>query len=87
LVTVIGWDIGGANTKAVFLRTENGCVKEIRMAIEYFPIWKKGKQLPEVFRRLKNRVAGTYGKQKVLFIGLKEFFMLNMPNIILRYGF
>jgi len=60
LVTVIGWDIGGANTKAVFLRTENGCVKEIRTAVEYFPVWKDPEKLVSVLSALKEKVSGNF---------------------------
>jgi probable H4MPT-linked C1 transfer pathway protein len=58
VVTVIGWDIGGANTKAAFLRVEKGRVKELRTAIEYFPVWKDPGKLAEVLSRLKERVSG-----------------------------
>jgi probable H4MPT-linked C1 transfer pathway protein len=59
LVTVIGWDIGGANTKAAFLRIENGCVKEIRAAVEYFPVWKDPAKLVNVLSALKEKVSGN----------------------------
>jgi probable H4MPT-linked C1 transfer pathway protein len=59
LVTVIGWDIGGANTKAVFLRTKNGCVEELRTAIEYFPVWKAPEKLVSVLSALKEKVSGN----------------------------
>jgi hypothetical protein len=41
MVTVLGLDIGGANTKAAYMRTRNGSVEELRTAHEYFPFWKK----------------------------------------------
>ncbi|MBN1245459.1 H4MPT-linked C1 transfer pathway protein [Candidatus Bathyarchaeota archaeon] len=59
MVTVIGWDIGGANTKAVFLRTENSYVKEIRTAIEYFPVWKDPEKLVRVLSTLKEKVSSN----------------------------
>ncbi|MCW4031420.1 MAG: H4MPT-linked C1 transfer pathway protein [Candidatus Bathyarchaeota archaeon] len=59
MATVVGWDIGGANTKAVLLRTENGCVEEIRTAIEYFPIWKAPEKLTSVLTMLKKRISGS----------------------------
>ncbi len=58
-MTVIGWDIGGANTKTAFMRTENGCVDEFRTAIEYFPVWKDPKKLTNVFLSLKERLSGA----------------------------
>jgi (4-(4-[2-(gamma-L-glutamylamino)ethyl]phenoxymethyl)furan-2-yl)methanamine synthase len=59
LVTVIGWDIGGANTKAVLLRTENGCIKEIKTALEYFPVWKEPEKLFTVLSSLKEKLSGS----------------------------
>jgi probable H4MPT-linked C1 transfer pathway protein len=57
LVTVIGWDIGGANTKAVFLRTKNGCIQGLRIAVEYFPVWKDPEKLIRVLLALKEKVS------------------------------
>ena len=58
-MNILGLDIGGANTKASFLRTQNGTVKEIRTATEYFPIWKMEKeQLLMVLVELKKRLVG-----------------------------
>jgi probable H4MPT-linked C1 transfer pathway protein len=59
LVSVIGWDIGGANTKAAFMRTKNGCVEELKTAIEYFPVWKDPNKLASVLLTLKERLSGT----------------------------
>ena len=60
VVNVLGLDIGGANTKAAFLKTQDGTVKELRTSMEYFPIWKKGKnQLPKVLEKLKKRLTNS----------------------------
>jgi probable H4MPT-linked C1 transfer pathway protein len=59
LVSVIGWDIGGANTKAAFMRTENGCVEELKTVIEYFPVWKDPEKLGSVLLTLKERLSGA----------------------------
>jgi probable H4MPT-linked C1 transfer pathway protein len=67
LVIVIGLDIGGANTKAVFLRTKDGCVEELRIAIEYFPVWKNRKKLADVLSVLREKVSG---KAKLDGVGL-----------------
>jgi probable H4MPT-linked C1 transfer pathway protein len=54
VVNVLGLDIGGANTKAAFIKTKDDAVKEQITSIEYFPVWKKGKeQLPKVLEKLK----------------------------------
>mgnify|MGYP005840251327 CR=1 FL=1 len=59
MVTVIGWDIGGANTKAALIRTKNGCVEELKTASEYFPFWKDPNKLANVLLKLKERLRGT----------------------------
>ena len=58
LVNVLGLDIGGANTKAAFLKAQDGAVKELVTLLEYFPIWKRKERLPEVLDGLKNRLVG-----------------------------
>jgi probable H4MPT-linked C1 transfer pathway protein len=60
LVNVFGLDIGGANTKATFLRTQHNTVKEFRTLLEYFPIWKNEKnQLPKVLKKIKNELINS----------------------------
>ena len=56
---VIGWDIGGANTKVAFLATRNGYVRELRTASKYFPIWKNPDQLYTVLTDLRNQISGS----------------------------
>lgn len=67
MVTVVGWDIGGANTKAVYIRIENGYVKQIKTAVRYFPIWKDPEKLFSVLLKLKEKVSN---KAKVDAVGL-----------------
>ena len=58
MVEVIGLDIGGANTKLAFLRTEGNAVRTLRTFTEYFPIWRRGKEnLPGVLRRLSEEAV------------------------------
>ncbi|MFP3984794.1 MAG: hydantoinase/oxoprolinase family protein [Candidatus Bathyarchaeia archaeon] len=53
MVNVVGLDVGGVSTKAAFIKTEDGSVKELKTAIKYFPIWKDGKEkLPKVVEKL-----------------------------------
>lgn len=52
----MGLDIGGANTKAAYAQTQKGTIKEIKVAAEYFPVWKDPKKLTEVLRKLKTDV-------------------------------
>jgi probable H4MPT-linked C1 transfer pathway protein len=66
LVNVIGYDIGGANTKAAFISTRNGIVKEAEIAVEYFPIWKNPQKLTDVLLKLKQ----GFGKRKLDAVGV-----------------
>jgi probable H4MPT-linked C1 transfer pathway protein len=60
VVNVLGLDIGGANTKAAFLETQDFRIKELRTSIEYFPIWKRGKEkLPQVLEKLKGNLIDS----------------------------
>jgi probable H4MPT-linked C1 transfer pathway protein len=58
MANVIGLDIGGANTKAVFLHTRNGHVEELKTKIEYFPIWKNPEELQNILLKLKEEISG-----------------------------
>lgn len=60
MVDLVGLDIGGVNTKAAFLNTQGGTVKKLETAIEYFPIWKRGKErLPQVLEKLRKLLASS----------------------------
>jgi (4-(4-[2-(gamma-L-glutamylamino)ethyl]phenoxymethyl)furan-2-yl)methanamine synthase len=60
MVTVLGFDIGGANTKAAFIRVKDGAIEEFTSALEYFPFWKRDpNQLPVVLSGLKEKLAGS----------------------------
>jgi probable H4MPT-linked C1 transfer pathway protein len=67
LVTVIGLDIGGANTKAAFLSAKKGVVEEVKTVIQYFPVWKDPRGLANMLSTLKERLSG---KAKLDGIGL-----------------
>ncbi len=56
MVDVLGYDIGGANTKAAYIKTQNGKVACVRVAAEYFPIWKEPQKLSQVLLTLKKRL-------------------------------
>ncbi|MEM3379092.1 MAG: hydantoinase/oxoprolinase family protein [Candidatus Bathyarchaeia archaeon] len=59
LINVMGLDIGGANTKAAFVRAENGGVTELKTASEYFPVWKDKGKLVNVLLKLKKQLSGA----------------------------
>jgi probable H4MPT-linked C1 transfer pathway protein len=59
-MNILGLDIGGANTKATFMKTQNATIKELRTSLEYFPVWKSGKeQLPMVLEKLKKSLTNS----------------------------
>lgn len=58
MVNVLGLDIGGANTKAVFISSSNGDVMEFRTAIKYFPFWKRSsQQFSGMLSKLRTEIA------------------------------
>lgn len=57
MVEVLGFDIGGANTKAAYLCVKNGKVQTAKIVSKYFPIWKDREKLPNVLLELKKEVG------------------------------
>jgi probable H4MPT-linked C1 transfer pathway protein len=53
---VLGYDIGGANTKAAYISTRKGLLQDARGEMEYFPIWKEPENLAKVLLTLKKRL-------------------------------
>ena len=56
-IKVLGFDIGGANTKAAFVNAKNSRVVKTVVATEYFPMWKQPEKLHLVLRRLTRKTA------------------------------
>ncbi len=62
MVKVIGFDVGGVNTKAAYVETEGGKVIELRTASEYFPVWRRSlEQLPVMLGGLLEQLKGSSG--------------------------
>jgi probable H4MPT-linked C1 transfer pathway protein len=59
VVSVLGLDIGGANTKAAYVKTDNGAISELKTAMEYFPVWKNPEKLGSVLSRLRQAASGS----------------------------
>jgi hypothetical protein len=59
LVDVVGYDIGGANTKAAFVSVKNGKLVNADVAAEYFPVWKQPEKLENVLLTLKERLVAS----------------------------
>jgi (4-(4-[2-(gamma-L-glutamylamino)ethyl]phenoxymethyl)furan-2-yl)methanamine synthase len=58
LATVLGLDIGGANTKAALINIQEGHVASVLVASEYFPVWKNPEKLANVLSALKEKLGG-----------------------------
>jgi probable H4MPT-linked C1 transfer pathway protein len=56
---VLGFDVGGANTKAAFVSVKNGKQVYADVAFEYFPIWKQPENLSNVLLMLKQRLGAN----------------------------
>ena len=57
MVNVLGYDVGGANTKAAFIRMQKGKLQDIQVAVEYFPIWREPEKLTDVLLKLKGQLG------------------------------
>jgi probable H4MPT-linked C1 transfer pathway protein len=57
LISIIGWDIGGANVKAAWLAVERGRLVEAQIASRPFQIWREKDRLLEVVREVRASAA------------------------------
>jgi (4-(4-[2-(gamma-L-glutamylamino)ethyl]phenoxymethyl)furan-2-yl)methanamine synthase len=57
LIHVIGYDVGGANTKVALVSIKNGELLNAKVAVEYFPIWKQPEKLADVLIKLKEHLG------------------------------
>lgn len=57
MVDVLGYDIGGANTKAALVSIKKGKLMNVEVAVEYFPVWKEPEKLSSVLLALKARLG------------------------------
>jgi probable H4MPT-linked C1 transfer pathway protein len=57
LVFVLGFDIGGANTKAALINAEKGVVHSVDVSVRYFPIWKEPEKLTNILTELKQKLS------------------------------
>lgn len=56
---ILGFDIGGANIKGVYLSQENGEIRQLKVEIAYFPFWKDSEKLGEALLSLKYRLGAN----------------------------
>jgi probable H4MPT-linked C1 transfer pathway protein len=57
---VLGLDIGGANTKAAYIQTREGVIKDVQIRVESFPVWKYPQKLIQVLQKLKEAVGSKF---------------------------
>lgn len=57
MTVVLGFDIGGANTKAALVQTQAGKLQDAKVTVEYFPVWKEPEKLTDVLLTLKKRLG------------------------------
>lgn len=56
MITIIGWDIGGVNTKGVILRYHKGQILDFKAAHQYFEIWKNQTALISILGSIKEEL-------------------------------
>ncbi len=60
MANVLGLDIGGANTKAAFVKTVDEKITKFKTMMEYFPFWKRDTEdLCAMLSTLNGKVAGS----------------------------
>jgi (4-(4-[2-(gamma-L-glutamylamino)ethyl]phenoxymethyl)furan-2-yl)methanamine synthase len=52
LISIVGWDIGGANVKAAWLACEGNQTQAVRVAARPFEIWRDKDRLPQVLEQV-----------------------------------
>ena len=60
MVNVLGYDVGGANTKAALISVKKGKLLNAQVAVEYFPIWKEPEKLAEVLLKLNQKLGSSH---------------------------
>jgi (4-(4-[2-(gamma-L-glutamylamino)ethyl]phenoxymethyl)furan-2-yl)methanamine synthase len=59
VVCILGWDIGGANIKAAWVKIDNGRIDRAQVASQAFEIWREKDRLSEVLRSLRAATAAS----------------------------
>jgi (4-(4-[2-(gamma-L-glutamylamino)ethyl]phenoxymethyl)furan-2-yl)methanamine synthase len=66
LITVAGWDVGGANVKLAWLAYEQGRAREIRVASHAYEIWRDKDRLPRVLQSMMQDAAPEWPRAMAL---------------------
>jgi probable H4MPT-linked C1 transfer pathway protein len=59
LADVLGFDIGGANTKAAFISARKGRLRHAKVAVEYFPFWEEPEKLASLLLALQKQLGAV----------------------------
>jgi probable H4MPT-linked C1 transfer pathway protein len=59
MINIIGWDIGGANTKAAWVAFERGQVSTVRTASSPYEIWRDKEQLSPLLLDMLDQVTSV----------------------------
>ncbi len=59
MTKVLGLDIGGANTKAAFIETNDGRIISVKTGSKHFPVWKRHKELHQMLLKLEKNVTAS----------------------------
>ena len=57
MITIVGWDVGGANVKVAWLAYEWGKVREVRVSSRPYEIWRDEDRLPQVLMEVLGEVT------------------------------
>lgn len=57
MTAIVGWDVGGANTKAAWLQLKGREIRGLRTAARPYEIWREKERLPDLLRDLLAEVA------------------------------
>jgi len=66
LITIVGWDVGGANVKAAWLAYERSEAQAVRVASRPFEIWRDKDRLPLVLQTVLAEVTAELPKAMAL---------------------
>jgi hypothetical protein len=56
VISIVGWDIGGANVKAAWLTREGNITQAVKVATQNFEIWRDKDLLPEVLEAVLKEI-------------------------------
>ncbi|MFQ5803944.1 MAG: hydantoinase/oxoprolinase family protein [Candidatus Methylomirabilales bacterium] len=77
----VGWDIGGVATKAARLVYQQNRIRSLRMADEYFEIWKGKDRLPSVLRKVFSKLGPAEAMAVTMTAELSDVFPTKVNGV------